>query len=128
MGKGKCGTCHFMPLFNGSVPPMYVETESEVLSVPGRPDTVHAVVDSDLGKISYLPSRASQKIPSKRRRSKMQVSQVHTCIMVCTKHWKVMDLYNRGGGSGIGIDLSNQTIPFDNLNYLMMSKVRSFHS
>ena len=27
-----------------------------------------------------------------------------------------MDFYNRGGGSGIGIDLPNQTIPFDNLN------------
>ncbi|OWP83277.1 hypothetical protein BWK59_11330 [Flavobacterium davisii] len=31
MGKGKCATCHFFPLFNGSVPPLYQKMESEVL-------------------------------------------------------------------------------------------------
>jgi len=37
--------------------------------------------------------------------------------MACTKPLEeVMDFYNRGRGSGIGIDLQNQTIPFDNLN------------
>jgi cytochrome c peroxidase len=29
---------------------------------------------------------------------------------------EVLDFYNRGGGSGIGIDLPNQTIPFDRLD------------
>src|SRR5699024_426441 len=34
MGKAKCATCHFVPLFNGSVPPKYMETEAEVIGVP----------------------------------------------------------------------------------------------
>jgi cytochrome c peroxidase len=28
MGKGKCGTCHFMPLFNGTAPPAFTNTEA----------------------------------------------------------------------------------------------------
>ena len=31
-GKAKCATCHFMPLFNGLLPPLYKETESEILN------------------------------------------------------------------------------------------------
>ncbi len=34
MGKAKCGTCHFMPLFSGAKPPRYFYIESEVLGVP----------------------------------------------------------------------------------------------
>ena len=36
MGKGRCATCHFLPLFNGSVPPAYQETDVEVLGVPSE--------------------------------------------------------------------------------------------
>ncbi len=36
MGKAKCATCHFMPLFNGTVPPHYSKMEFEVLGTPMR--------------------------------------------------------------------------------------------
>jgi cytochrome c peroxidase len=116
MGKGKCGTCHFMPLFNGSVPPMYFETESEVLGVPARPDTVNAVVDQDLGKFHTYNRelhKNSFKTPTVRNAS-LTSPYMHNGVYQTLED--VMDFYNRGGGSGIGIDLSNQTIPFDNLN------------
>ena len=116
MGKGKCGTCHFMPLFNGSVPPMYFETESEVLGVPGRPDTVNAVVDPDLGKFHTYNRelhKNSFKTPTVRNAS-LTSPYMHNGVYQTLE--EVMDFYNRGGGSGIGIDLPNQTIPFDNLN------------
>ena len=29
---------------------------------------------------------------------------------------KVMEFYNAGGGAGLGLDLPNQTLPFDSLN------------
>ena len=29
---------------------------------------------------------------------------------------EVVDFYNKGGGAGLGIDLPNQTLPFDKLN------------
>lgn len=31
VGKAKCATCHFIPLFNGTVPPVYTKTEQEIL-------------------------------------------------------------------------------------------------
>jgi cytochrome c peroxidase len=34
MGKAKCGTCHYMPLFNGNFPPRFVKMEAEVIGVP----------------------------------------------------------------------------------------------
>ncbi len=34
MGKAACGTCHFAPVFNGTTPPFYFESEAEVLGVP----------------------------------------------------------------------------------------------
>jgi cytochrome c peroxidase len=116
MGKGKCGTCHFMPLFNGSVPPMYFETESEVLGVPERPDTAHAVVDPDLGKF-HTYNRALHKNSFKTptvRNSSLTGPYMHNGVYQTLE--AVMDFYNHGGGSGVGVDLPNQTIPFDNLN------------
>jgi cytochrome c peroxidase len=32
-GKALCGTCHFTPTFNGTVPPFFIETDSENLGV-----------------------------------------------------------------------------------------------
>src|SRR5204863_9547160 len=37
-GKAKCATCHFIPLFNGLVPPVFAETESEIIGVPETND------------------------------------------------------------------------------------------
>ena len=34
MGKAKCATCHFTPLFNGTVPPNFAKTEHEVVGTP----------------------------------------------------------------------------------------------
>ena len=34
MGKAKCATCHFPPLFNGTVPPNFITSEVELLGVP----------------------------------------------------------------------------------------------
>jgi len=33
MGKAACSTCHFAPVFNGTVPPRYLESETEVLEL-----------------------------------------------------------------------------------------------
>src|SRR5699024_1853401 len=47
MGKAKCATCHFMPLFNGLLPPKFVSSEAEVIGVPiSKNDTL---LDPDLG-------------------------------------------------------------------------------
>jgi cytochrome c peroxidase len=116
MGKGKCATCHFMPLFNGSVPPQYFETESEVLGVPAKADTIHASVDSDAGKFNTY-NRALHKFAFKTptlRNAALTAPYMHNGVFKTLE--EVIDFYNRGGGAGIGAVVPNQTLPADKLN------------
>lgn len=111
MGKAKCGTCHFLPLFNGTVPPTYLETEVEVLGVPARPVVEGAVIDPDEGRarITQLPvHRFAFKTPTLRN-VELTAPYMHNGVYATLD--EVVDFYNRGGGSGIGIDLPNQTLP-----------------
>lgn len=115
MGKGKCATCHFFPLFNGSVPPMHNETESEVLGIPSNKTIQNAIVDSDLGE--FLVTKAplkkfAFKTPTVRN-SAITFPYMHNGVYNSLE--EVIDFYNRGGGAGIGIQLENQTLPTDQL-------------
>lgn len=115
MGKGKCATCHFFPLFNGSVPPMYNELESEVLGVPSQKSIQNATIDADLGEyeITKAPlKKYAFKTPTVRN-SAITYPYMHNGIYDSLE--EVIDFYNRGGGTGIGIELDNQTLPTDEL-------------
>ena len=122
MGKAKCGTCHFMPLFNGSVPPMYTETESEVLGVPAQPDTVNALADPDEGKINVSKKQVQKNMfkTSTVRNAALTAPYMHNGVYATLE--EVIDFYNRGGGSGIGIELDNQTLPTDRLQLTFREK------
>lgn len=116
MGKAKCATCHFAPLFNGTVPPNYTETEIELLGVPMANDTVNAVVDSDLGVYNIFNTEERKfffKTPTIRNIEKTG-PYMHNGVYETLE--EVADFYNRGGGAGIGIDLEYQTLPPDALN------------
>ncbi|MCF0059159.1 cytochrome-c peroxidase [Dyadobacter sp. CY356] len=114
MGKGKCATCHFYPLFNGTVPPSYQETESEVLGVPL---TVQGKeVDTDVGKFVLTkrePHLYAFKTPTVRQVSKT-APYMHNGVYKTLE--QVVDFYDQGGGNGLGFNLPNQTLPFDKLN------------
>jgi cytochrome c peroxidase len=115
MGKAKCATCHFMPLFNGTVPALYTKSESEVLGVPAKPDTAHAKVDADLGKFNTYHDDLNKnafKTPTIRNAG-LTGPYMHNGVYTSLE--QVIDFYNRGGGAGIGIDLPNQTLPADKL-------------
>lgn len=47
----------FFPLFNGTAPPDYIESEMEVLGVPGNSDTLHPVLDQDPGREKIIPMK-----------------------------------------------------------------------
>jgi cytochrome c peroxidase len=116
MGKGKCGTCHFMPLFNGSVPPFYKETESEVLGVPSEAVIKNASLDMDEGKFALFPNPLLKhmfKTPTVRNAA-ITAPYMHNGVYATLE--EVMDFYNRGGGSGLGILFENQTLPSEELN------------
>ncbi len=115
MGKAACGTCHFAPVFNGSVPPIYEESESEVLGVPATTDTINPQIDSDLGRIiSYRPEDQayfyaySFKTPTVRNVA-LTAPYMHNGVYQTLE--EVVDFYNKGGGLGMGLNLPHQTLP-----------------
>ncbi|NJL11808.1 MAG: cytochrome-c peroxidase [Microscillaceae bacterium] len=115
-GKGKCATCHFIPLFNGTVPPAFLVSETEVIGVPARPDTANAQIDPDSGKyykFKFPQYMFSFKTPTVRN-AELTAPYMHNGVYQTLE--EVVDFYNRGGGYGIGIELEYQTLPPDPLN------------
>ncbi len=116
MGKAACATCHFPPLFNGTVPPHYNDTEVELLGVPETKDTVNAIISDDLGRYNVFKTDQRKhffKTPTVRN-SEVTGPYMHNGVYTSLE--EVVDFYNRGGGQGIGIHEEFQTLPFDALN------------
>ena len=116
MGKAQCGTCHYMPLFSGTVPPLYDKTESEVLGVPATADTLHPKLDADQGKFQ-LYGIAHQKHAFKTptvRNAALTAPYMHNGVYQTLE--QVMDFYNKGGGAGMGLEVPNQTLAEDRLD------------
>ncbi len=116
VGKGKCATCHFLPLTNGTVPPMYQKSDVEVIGVPSRPDTMGARIDGDVGRFRITrsaPHRFAFRTPSLRNVA-LTAPYMHNGVYRTLE--SVVDFYNRGGGAGVGVELEYQTLPPDRLN------------
>lgn len=114
MGKAKCGTCHYMPLFSGTFPPRYIKIESEVIGVPKSKSGNE--IDPDLGRFNIIKSASFMhafKTPTVRNAS-LTSPYMHNGVFRTLK--EVMDFYNKGGGVGLGIKIDNQTLPFDKLD------------
>ncbi len=115
MGKGKCGTCHFMPLFNGTVPPLFDKMESEVLGVPATTDTINPKLDADSGKyVLYgIPHHLYSFKTTTVRNVELTAPYMHNGVYKTLE--EVIDFYNKGGGAGLGFEIEHQTLPPDPL-------------
>lgn len=120
MGKAACATCHFPPAFNGTVPPFYAESESEVLGVTIGLDSINPQMDQDLGR--YGNGMFWEKRPHFKHSFKT-VGLRNVALTAPYMHngtfnnlEEVMDFYNLGGGAGMGLDIENQTLAPDPLN------------
>ncbi|MEW7293011.1 cytochrome-c peroxidase [Aquimarina sp. 2304DJ70-9] len=115
-GKAKCATCHFAPVFNGTVPPDYKESEIELIGVPEQNDTVNVTISKDLGRydVYKTPERKHFFKTSTVRNVNKTAPYMHNGVYKNLE--EVMDFYNRGGGSGIGIQQEYQTLPSDPLH------------
>lgn len=122
MGKAKCGTCHFVPLFTGAVAPLYQKIESEVLGVPANTDTVHAIMDTDSGKYHLygIPHQLYAFKTTTVRNVALTAPYMHNGVFATLE--EVVDFYNRGGGAGLGFDLPNQTLSPDRLDLTAQEK------
>jgi cytochrome c peroxidase len=115
MGKAKCGSCHFFPLFNGTVPPWFNKSESEIIGVPGKPIWQNTAVDNDSGRYkinAFEELLYAFKTPTIRNAAKT-APYMHNGVYN-TLH-EVVTFYNKGGGVGLGMKLPFQTLPFDSL-------------
>ena len=122
MGKAACGTCHFPPLFNGTQPPSYQESEPEVIGVPARRLAKPAALDPDPGVVAITHAalhRHAFKTPTLRN---VAVTGPYMHNGVFRTLDEVVDFYNRGGGAGIGIALSNQTLSPEPLHLTKQEK------
>ncbi len=120
MGKAACGTCHFAPVFNGSVPPFYTDSESEVLGITLGLDTINPQIDPDPGRIEnglkrekLVHFKNSFKTVSVRN---IQLTAPYMHNGLFTTLEDVMEFYDRGGGVGMGLEIENQTLSDAALN------------
>jgi cytochrome c peroxidase len=114
MGKAKCATCHFVPLFNGITPPKYVVSETEVLGVPRSQKD--STIDADTGYYGVIgidSYKYAFKVPTIRNIDKT-APYMHNGVYQTLE--QVMDFYNNGGGTGLGIHLPNQTLSKEKLH------------
>jgi cytochrome c peroxidase len=114
MGKAKCATCHFTPLFNGTVPPSYSKTEHEVIGTPN--EASGKKLSPDLGRYLYnkMPQLVGAfKTPTVRNIA-ITAPYMHNGVFKSLE--EVVSFYNKGGGQGLGYEVENQTLPFDKLN------------
>ncbi|MDX6188239.1 cytochrome c peroxidase [Flavobacterium sp. Fl-318] len=113
MGKAKCATCHFTPLFNGTVPPNYSKTEHEVIGTPK--DISGKALSPDTGR--YLYNKMPQLVGAFKTPTVRNIAvtgpYMHNGVFKTLE--EVVDFYNKGGGKGLGYAVDNQTLPFDAL-------------
>ncbi|PTT00309.1 cytochrome-c peroxidase [Flavobacterium sp. HMWF030] len=117
-GKAKCATCHFIPLTNGTVPPNFDRSESEILGTPNK----NKKLDGDLGKFVITGAaihKNSFKTPTIRN-IELTAPYMHNGVYKTLE--EVVDFYNEGGGIGLGFDVPNQTLPEDKLNLSDLEK------
>jgi cytochrome c peroxidase len=116
MGKAQCGTCHFAPLFNGLMPPLYHLTELEVLGAPATDDLLQPRSDTDNGRYSIFPIdyyKGAFKTPTVRNVS-ITGPYMHNGGFRTLE--AVVEFYNKGGGRGIGLHTEQQTLSAAPLN------------
>lgn len=110
MGKAQCATCHFAPLFNGLIPPLYNRTEFEVLGTPANSDLLHPQADNDSGRLAFFPIdfyKGAFKTPTVRNTA-ATAPYMHNGAFQTME--QVIDFYDKGGGNGIGLSVPNQTL------------------
>lgn len=110
MGKALCATCHFVPLFNGLLPPFYDMTELENLGVTRDTAFTRPVLDADSGRFLSTPATyyvRAFKTPTLRNVAET-FPYMHNGAFPDLK--SVLDFYNKGGGQGMGLDNPTQTL------------------
>lgn len=120
MGKAKCATCHFTPLFNGTVPPNFAKTEHEVVGTPEDASGKRLSKDEGRYIFNQLPQlKGAFKTPTLRNVA-VTAPYMHNGAYATLE--EVVEFYDLGGGTGLGLSVENQTLPTDKLNLTAAEK------
>lgn len=115
MGKANCGTCHFAPTFSGLVPPFYDKNESEILGILANPSPLGRKLDADLGRIENGVLSEKAWVYERSFKTTTVRNVAHTAPYFHNGAYQnleqVVEFYNRGGGAGMGLSVTNQTLP-----------------
>ncbi|HEX2536572.1 MAG TPA: hypothetical protein VHK69_22670, partial [Chitinophagaceae bacterium] len=98
MGKAKCGTCHYAPLFSGALPPYYEFTDHRPIGVPMKKKMDVFQLDPDTGasKVFGTPfTHFSFKIPTVRNVA-LTAPFMHNGVFATLE--EVVDFYEDAGG------------------------------
>lgn len=120
MGKARCGTCHYMPLFNGAFPPRFVKIDAEIIGVPKT--AAGKALDPDPGRFGIIPDSSmlhAFKTPTIRNAART-APYMHNGVFATLE--EVIDFYDKGGGAGLGLKVYNQTLPADKLDLTAQQK------
>lgn len=120
MGKAKCATCHFTPLFNGTVPPSYSKSEHEVIGTPQDASGKKLSVDQGRYLYNKMPQLVGAFKTPTVRNAAVTAPYMHNGVFKTLE--EVVDFYNKGGGQGLGYEVENQTLPFDELKLTKMEE------
>jgi cytochrome c peroxidase len=110
VGKARCGSCHFMPLFTGVAPPDFVTEEPEIIGVPRDAGAQQLVLDGDPGRegVDHITNhRFAFKVPTLRNVA-LTAPYMHNGAFKSLD--EVIAFYDRGGGAGAGLRVPNQTL------------------
>jgi cytochrome c peroxidase len=112
MSKAQCGTCHFLPVFNGVKPP-YIGSEFEVIGVPE--DTGYTKLSADKGRYDVNPAKETLNAfrTGTIRNAAHTKPYMHNGVFQTLD--QVIDLYDAGGGAGKKLVVNNQTLSTDSL-------------
>ncbi|PWK21905.1 cytochrome c peroxidase [Arcicella aurantiaca] len=119
MSKAQCGTCHFVPQFNGVKPP-YVGSEFEVIGVPNNPN--YNQLSPDLGRFGINPAKETKNAfrTTTIRNSAHTMPYMHNGVFKTID--EVIDFYDNGGGLGRNLNVGNQTLSSDSLHLTINEK------
>ena len=96
-GKALCGSCHFFPLFNGTVPPFFNDSEFEIIGTPE--DASNKILDPDKGRYSvtnFDEQMYAFKTPTVRN-IEFTAPYMHNGIYTTLE--EVVEFYHKGGGA-----------------------------
>jgi cytochrome c peroxidase len=115
MNKGRCATCHYLPLFNSVVPPYYTRSEFEIIGTTKTADLLHPELDPDKGRGGLYGTEIFMhafKTPTLRNIA-ITAPYMHNGSFENLE--QVIEFYNKGGGQGLGLDVANQSLSPDSL-------------